>query len=359
MAKTKPTTAALATVSDDDVNALIEASDAAIAVAAIENPIKQMLARADAVFNLSTALKAPGILDSIMKLQGTKLGFRTDQDRSGGYDIDVVSDAVIEALFAGVMPTGNEFNIIGGNFYATREGFEGLIRRQGPSRGLTDVMITPGIPRMQSGGATITVDLDWKLDGVAASKQVPFSIKVNAGMGDDAIVGKAKRKAMAWLWNFVTGSAMADAGLDEPNLANAGASAIPTSPLEEMETETEDKIPMPARGSASKAKPKPKPKAEPEPEPEQEEFEGELVPDDEANDTDEPASTAGVIDELVTALADVDITRKEVEHHLVVMKNPMLEEGQTLDDLGEEQLDMINSAFDALVGAIQKKKADK
>lgn len=349
MAKAKPPTAttnALATIDEKDIDTLVTAADRALAVATIDNPIKQMLARADAVFGLAEALRAPGILDSIMKLQGTKLGFRTDQDRNGGYAVDIVADAVIEALFAGVMPTGNEFNIIGGNFYATREGFEGLIRRRGPIIGLTDVKVKPGIPSMQKNGAVIKVALDWKLNGEKNSDVLEFEIRVNAGMGSDAIVGKAKRKAMAWLWNTVTGSAMADADVDDTKsdmTKGSRANAIPTSPLEEMDNEPQaataepvDEIPMDFSGSKA---------TEAAADAEEVIIEGEL--EDEA---EEPASR---IDEMLTAFADQNVTRKQVEHLLVVMKKPMLEEGQTLEDLDEEQQVFILDNIERLVEAVE------
>jgi hypothetical protein len=247
---------ALVKVDPASIARLKDAAQQAAMVQAIADPIEQMFSRADAVSALRSAIKQPGILDSIISLQGTKLGFRTDRDRDGGYGPEVVGDAIIEALCHGIMPTGNEFNIIGGNFYATREGFEGLIRRRGADIGLSDVMIVPGIPKMQQGGATIDVTVSWKIGGKPASQTIPLAIKVNAGMGADAIAGKAKRKAMAWLWNTVTGSAMADADVDDtkPDLS-AGAIPVTSSPLEDATVEKKDAIPMPpAAQKATKPK---------------------------------------------------------------------------------------------------------
>ncbi|MFK5282891.1 hypothetical protein ACI3PL_25325, partial [Lacticaseibacillus paracasei] len=57
-----------------------------------------------------------------MALQGNRLGFKTDKDKSGGYPESVVKNCLIEAVLLGIQPTGNQFNIIAGNMYPTKEG---------------------------------------------------------------------------------------------------------------------------------------------------------------------------------------------------------------------------------------------
>ena len=47
------------------------------------------------------------------------------------------------------------------------------------------------------------------------SKTVSFPIRVNNGMGADAIIGKAYRKSYAWLYRTLTGQAIPDGDADD------------------------------------------------------------------------------------------------------------------------------------------------
>ena len=91
---------------------------------------KKGLAGFEKAFLVSTAIDAlDSLLDNeymkpIMKLQGTALGFRTDKDRNGGYSLEDVKRCLKEAVLKGYQPTNNEFNIIAGNMYPTKNGLE-------------------------------------------------------------------------------------------------------------------------------------------------------------------------------------------------------------------------------------------
>src|SRR5688572_13844840 len=80
---------------------------------------------------LATAIKdlqehlAP-MMPAFMPLQNTALGFKTDN--AAGYQVEDVRDAVIEATLRGVEVVGNQFNIISGRCYITREGYEHKLR---------------------------------------------------------------------------------------------------------------------------------------------------------------------------------------------------------------------------------------
>ena len=139
----------------------------------------------------------------IMDLQGTPLGFRTDKANQGGYGIDVVREAVIEAAIIGVDVVGNQFNIIAGRCYVTREGMSKLLREW---PGLTDLRIAPGVPAMRDGGALVPFEASWMLEGVRDELKGTIPVKVNNGMGADAILGKADRKIKARIYSRITGS---------------------------------------------------------------------------------------------------------------------------------------------------------
>ena len=81
-------------------------------------------------------LLTPEYMAPIMNLQGNRLGFKTDKDKSGGYPIDHVKNCLIEAVLTGLQPVGNQFNIIAGQMYATKEGLGYLLQTNPTSTNL-------------------------------------------------------------------------------------------------------------------------------------------------------------------------------------------------------------------------------
>lgn len=162
------------------------------------------------IANAASELKkllTPQYMKPIMELQGNRLGFKTDKDTTGGYPENVVKNCLIEAVLLGVQPFGNQFNIIAGNSYITKEGFGYLLQNY---KGLYYELI-PELPRMNDKSAAIVMNIEWSLDGGAKNiKKIDFPIKINAYMGADAVIGKATRKARAWLYNTLTGSETPD-----------------------------------------------------------------------------------------------------------------------------------------------------
>lgn len=154
------------------------------------------------------------MMTEIMELQGSPLGFRTDKDAGGGggYGMEVVKDCLIVALLSGVYPVGNEFNIIAGRPYITKEGFT---RKLNEFEGLTDLRIDAAVPRMANGGAVVACDASWRLDGKPMSMKAEIPIRVNSGMGVDAILGKADRKMKARIYSRITGSEFTDGDVDD------------------------------------------------------------------------------------------------------------------------------------------------
>jgi len=163
---------------------------------------------AQAVGELKTLLN-DNYMKPIMDLQGNKLGFKTDRDKDGGYSLDIVKNCLIEAVLTGVEPVGNQFNIIKGQCYITKEGFKHLLSKQ---KGLW-YNIVPNLPRInsESTSAAIVMDIQWSIDGGNKNKSsMDIPIKVNKLMGTDAVIGKATRKARAWLFNTITGCEIGD-----------------------------------------------------------------------------------------------------------------------------------------------------
>lgn len=163
------------------------------------------------------------MMTAIMSLAGSTLGFRTDKDNQGqGYDIPTVKDCWIEATLKGARPTGNEWNIIAGRTYLTKEFYQ----RSFPSLpGVTDVECVPGVPRLVDGKTQVRMAVRWKFHGepceLKDTEGKPgrvFVIRVNAGMGDDAVIGKATRKALKAAYDQVAGFDLGDPD-DEPSTA--------------------------------------------------------------------------------------------------------------------------------------------
>jgi hypothetical protein len=144
----------------------------------------------------------------ILQLQGNKLGFKTDKDNTGGYPAEIVKNCLIEAVLTGVQPFGNQFNIIAGNMYVTKEGFGHLLSKI-PA---LSYKIIPELPRIKENntGAAIVMNVEWTYHGVTKSEKLDIPVKMNAYMGTDAVIGKATRKARCWLFNTINGTEIAD-----------------------------------------------------------------------------------------------------------------------------------------------------
>jgi hypothetical protein len=149
----------------------------------------------------------------IVALQGTKLGFVTDKDKDGGYPIAVVRMCLIEAVLKGYKPYGNEFNIIAGNMYPTKEGLENKLNGW---KGLRYSIIS-SIKSISSEKTSAMIEsvVSWTIDGESNKEIIPIPLKINAYTSVDAMIGKAKRKACAWLLSNLTGESVTDGDVSE------------------------------------------------------------------------------------------------------------------------------------------------
>jgi hypothetical protein len=228
-------------VSDELVNALDKAAEQGLLAQQQTSQFKRAFMVAEAVNELR-AIMNPKVMESFMKLQNTSIGFKTD--RKDGYPVDVVRDCIIDATMNGVYCVGNEFNIISCQCYITRNGF-GHKLRDIPDFSWIE---TPGVPKfMGDKGALIEYHLEWWHKGKHFEKTLNLAIRVNAGMGADAIIGKASRKARAWLYATVTGMEIGDGDADDS--AVIPAEEIKESPFEQqaagdVQEEEQDQLPM-------------------------------------------------------------------------------------------------------------------
>jgi hypothetical protein len=211
----------------DEMNQLDAYSRAAsrqlIAAEIERNDMSKGLIMARAMRKLRSLL-TDKVMADVMELQGTPLGFRTDRDQNGGYKSEELRDVMVQALLRGLRPVHNEINVIAGNLYVTKEGFERLLRE---FPGLSKLAIEVGVPNMVGEGALVPCRASWVFNGEQdmlvcekgndADYRIP--IRVNKSMGSDAIQGKAKSKLYRRIYERLTGTALGveQSADDDPN----------------------------------------------------------------------------------------------------------------------------------------------
>lgn len=186
---------------------------------AVMPALTQAVTLATGIQQLRSAMSDQVVQSVFMPLQGTALGFVTDKDSSGGYPASVIRDCMIEAMLKGLRPINNEINIIAGRCYAAKNGLERLVKEW---PGLTDLHLVPGVPQIVGEkGALVSMRATWRLDGKqmelvrdvekradGTTGDTRIVIRVNNGMGADAIIGKAMRKTFKAILEMISGSSM-------------------------------------------------------------------------------------------------------------------------------------------------------
>lgn len=145
-----------------------------------------------------------------MPLMNTKVGFLTDRNgrpRSNGraalpvYDIPVVRDAIIDGVSIGLLPTGNQFNIIAERMYPTKEGYTALLRKLGVKY-FIDVSFDKG---QTPGFAEIPCKINYEHNGEKNGFSVIATVKKDDYSSPDQLRGKAERRAKKALYEYITG----------------------------------------------------------------------------------------------------------------------------------------------------------
>lgn len=184
----------------------------------------QSISIAQGVHNLKQIfLESPEIRQVVMSMANNRLGFVTDRppaiiarnQRNGKfpnrpYSYEELVDPIIEGLLKGYRISNNEINIIAGNFYAAKNG---NYRRIIEHPGLTNFAYNnePAVFSSDFKTARVKAWAVWTVDGNAysigarADDQLVLAIKVNAGMGDDAVLGKAHAKLFKRVLERLTG----------------------------------------------------------------------------------------------------------------------------------------------------------
>lgn len=196
----------------DDLDAFCKSSALAIQAAHDSgSDMRKALIMAKSVIGIKQRL-TDKVMADVMALQGTPIGFKTDKDRSGGYPVEVVRDVLTQVLISQLRVCGNEFNIIGGNMYATKEGLKRLVSQ---FAGLTDLEVQLGVPVKQSEAvALVPCTAKWRVNGdiktIDCVKTEEFDgripVKFDQYSSVDAILGKAASKLYRRIYERLTGS---------------------------------------------------------------------------------------------------------------------------------------------------------
>jgi len=141
-------------------------------------------------------------------LQGSPLGWKTDDKE---YPPAVLQAAITDAIIRGAMPFNGEITVIGGNMYLSLPHFE-RVARDRPD--ITDLRIEFDVPEIAGQRAIVGGVLSYRHKGEpselrfkkTADADTRIPVRVNNGQGDDAIFGKAKRKALAKFLDRLDGS---------------------------------------------------------------------------------------------------------------------------------------------------------
>ena len=145
-----------------------------------------------------------------MPLMNTKVGFRTDRDgkpdKQGRvkplYDVPTVRDAIIDAAIIGLLPTGNQFNIISGTMYPTKEGYTVLLKKIG-AKYVIDVQQD----RSQNPAfAEFPCKITYSYNGEKNSLTIHATVRRDQYSSNDQLRGKAERRAKKALYEYLTGT---------------------------------------------------------------------------------------------------------------------------------------------------------
>ena len=156
-----------------------------------------------------TELITPEMMQDIMQLQGSHMGFTTDLDQREGrsYPVAVVKEVAIEAAMRGLRLFNNEITVISSRLYAGKNGLRRLVQE---FPGLEDLRIDVRNPEPTKGGvamvpckASYTLDGEPKFVDCMGNRAIP--VRVNEKQIVDATIGKATRKLFARIYDGLTG----------------------------------------------------------------------------------------------------------------------------------------------------------
>lgn len=150
-------------------------------------------------------------LEIIKSLMNTGIGFKTDKPSKTDnslYSDEIIKNCVVQAIMHGLRIHGNEFNILGGNFYATKEGLDRIVH----DNPLLEEKVREKVKGFRQDEKTsiwgISFEYSYKLKNESkVIEEVTVYVKGKQGNYEtafDAVMGKAKRKLFKVIYNDMT-----------------------------------------------------------------------------------------------------------------------------------------------------------
>ncbi|MBR1784007.1 MAG: hypothetical protein IJ760_01015 [Bacteroidales bacterium] len=201
------------------------------------------------VVNKLEAVLTDDVMKAVfMPLMNKKIGFLTDRDpnkpnksgvRPTPYSIDTVRTAIIDAAAIGLLPTGNQFNIISGSMYPAKAGFTALLGKMKHSMGLAYSFEFDPETQVKSADPSyvaIPCRISYKTnrDDLKGWFRYVAMVKSNGETSTtDQLRGKAERKCKKAFVEFLTGMDLGEGDAETVDVSytevssNAGAAPAP------------------------------------------------------------------------------------------------------------------------------------
>lgn len=188
----------------------------------------KMVRQGLAMQQLRDVMMRPDVQQLVMSLKNTPVGFKTDErpgnpkynQRPVEYKYTEIVDCVIIGMMNGVFPIQNQMNVISRQCYITKEGLEYKLDNDPvcidnlESHHIEDTEWLGFDQHL--GVATIKIRIAYKIKGSdPENKDFKVQVKFHERTGSiDQAIGKAKRKAWAWLYERVTGAKVPDGDVE-------------------------------------------------------------------------------------------------------------------------------------------------
>lgn len=210
------------------------------------NSLVSCLSAASAMYMLDQVLTDEVVHTYFFPLMNTRAGFLTDrnpnkvrrgQQPATPYTIAEVRACLKDAILKGLLPVGNQFNIISGSVYITREGYTALLSRMGVKH-----RIIPSQLADRDGYAVYSCRIEAMTaqgDRISYTNEVLF--KRGQYDSDALLQGKAYARSVKSLWTYVSGLDSGDAveedAVSERVIEDAPAEVVPpTQTMQQAQT---------------------------------------------------------------------------------------------------------------------------
>lgn len=229
------------------------------------NSLVSCLSAANAMYLLDQVLTDDVVRTYFIPLMNTRAGFLTDknparpkkgQQPPTPYGIQEVKSCLKDAILKGLLPVGNQFNIIAGSVYITREGYTFLLSKLGVKH-----RIIPCQKPDVNGCAVYSVRIE---AATSQGERISYTNEVTLKRGqydsDALLQGKAYARSVKSLWTYVSGLDSGDVAEDDC----VGERVIEDGQAQEVEP-SPSAAPSPAQATQQQPEPQQAPQQQQQP----------------------------------------------------------------------------------------------